>query len=134
VLFEGGRAQAALGPYREAARLAPDQPQIRAALARAMIETGDTALLRPAVQNLQSALARERDDASAWRSLGVAWGRLGNLGEADLALAEEAMLMNDIPRARMLARRAEKQLPQGPSRQRAADVANAVKKENREGF
>lgn len=134
VLFEGGRAQASLGPYREAARLAPDQPQIRAALARAMIETGDTAMLQPAVQNLQSALARERDDPSAWRSLGVAWGRLGNMGEADLALAEEAMLMNDIARARMLARRAEKQLPRGPSRQRAADVANAVRKENREGF
>jgi len=91
-------------------------------------------MLRTAVSNLQSALARERDDPMSWRSLGVAWGKLGDLPQADLALAEEAMLMNDIPRARTLARRAEKQLPQGPSRQRAADVANAVKKENREGF
>ncbi len=134
VLFEGGRGAAAVPPYREAARLAPDQPQIRAGLARAMIEAGDTALLRPAIAHLQSALAREPGDADAWRSLGVAWGRLGNLGQADLALAEEALVIGDIPKARMLARRAEKQLPPGPSKLRAGDVGNAVKKENREGF
>ena len=134
VLFEGGRAQASLAPYGDAARLAPDQPQIRAELARAMIEAGDPAQLRPAILNLQSALGRERDDPAAWRSLGVAWGKLGDMPQADLALAEEALLMGDIQKARMLARRAEKGLAQGPSRQRAADVANAVRKENREGF
>ena len=134
VLFEGGRGPAAVPPYREAARLAPEQPQIRAGLARAMIEAGDKALLRPAIGHLQSALAREPDDADAWRSLGIAWGRLGDLGHADLALAEEALLLGNIPTARFLARRAEKQLPAGPSRLRAVDVGNAVKKENREGF
>lgn len=134
VLFEGGRGAAAIGPYREAARLAPDWAPIRAALARAMIETGDPAQLRQAVGHLQSALAREHDDATSWRSLGIAWGRLGEMGQADLALAEEALVLGDISRARTLARRAERQLPQGPSRQRAVDVGNAVRKENREGF
>lgn len=134
ILFEGGRGAAALAPYREAARLAPEHATIRAALARAMIETNDPAQLRPAIAHLQSALARERDDAWAWRSLGIAWGRLGELGQADLALAEEALVLGDIPRARTLARRAEKQLPPGPARLRAGDVANAVRKENREGF
>ena len=134
ILFEGGRGAAAIGPYREAARLAPEWAPIRAALARAMIETGDPAQLRQAIGHLQSALARERDDADAWRSLGVAWGRLGEMGQADLALAEEALVLGDIRRARALARRAEKQLPAGPSRMRAVDVGNAVRKENREGF
>jgi predicted Zn-dependent protease len=134
VLFEGGRGAAAIPPYREAARLAPDWAPIRAALARAMIETNDTGQLRQAIGHLQSALARERDDSQSWRSLGIAWGRLGEMGQADLALAEEALVLGDIPRARTLARRAEKQLPQGPSRQRAVDVGNAVRKENREGF
>jgi predicted Zn-dependent protease len=134
ILFEGGRGAAAIGPYREAARLAPDWAPIRAGLARAMIETGDPAQLRQAVGHLQTALARERDDAQAWRSLGTAWGRLGEMGQADLALAEEALVLGDIPRARTLARRAEKQLPPGPSRLRAVDVGNAVRKENREGF
>lgn len=134
VLFEGGRGAAAIGPYREAARLAPEWAPIRAGLARAMIETGDPGQMRQAIGQLQTALARERDDAESWRSLGIAWGRLGEMGQADLALAEEALVLGDIPRARMLARRAEKQLPQGPSRQRAVDVGNAVRKENREGF
>lgn len=134
ILFEGGRGAAAIAPYREAARLAPDQTPIRAALARAMIETGEPAQLRQAIGHLQSALAREHDDADSWRALGTAWGRLGEMGQADLALAEEALVLGDIPRARALARRAEKQLPPGPSRLRAADLGNAVRKENREGF
>jgi predicted Zn-dependent protease len=134
MLFEGGRVREALAPYREAARLAPEQPQIRASLARAMIEADDPALLRPAVAELQSALARERDDAESWRALGVAWGRLGNLGQANLALAEQAMLAGDIRTARQFASKAEKLLPPGPPRLRATDISNAVKKENREGF
>ncbi|MCW3473117.1 M48 family metalloprotease [Limobrevibacterium gyesilva] len=134
MLFEGGRVREALGPYREAARLAPDQPQIRAALAHAMIESGDPLLLRPAVQQLQSALDRDREDSDAWRSLGIAWGRVGDLGQANLALAEEAMLLGDIRTARALATKAEKLLPAGPARLRATDISNAVKKENREGF
>ena len=134
ILFEGGRGAAALGPYREAARLAPEHAPLRAALARAMIETGEPAQLRQAIGHLQSALAREHDDADSWRRLGIAWGRLGDLGQADLALAEEALVLGDIARARVLARRAEKQLPPGPSRLRAVDVGNAVRKENREGF
>jgi predicted Zn-dependent protease len=134
ILFEGGRGAAALPPYREAARLAPEQAPIRAALARAMIETGDPAQLRQAIGHLQSAVAREREDSDSWRALGTAWGRLGDMGQADLALAEEALVIGDIPRARALARRAEKQLPPGPSRLRAIDVGNAVRKENREGF
>ena len=99
-----------------------------------MIETGDPAQLRQAIGHLQSALAREHDDADSWRRLGIAWGRLGDLGQADLSLAEEALVLGDIPRARVLARRAEKQLPAGPSRLRAVDIGNAVRKENREGF
>ncbi len=134
ILFEGGRGAAALAPYREAARLAPEFAPLRAALARAMIETGDPAQMRQAIGHLQSALAREHDDADSWRRLGIAWGRLGELGQADLALAEEALVLGDIPRARVLARRAEKQLPAGPSRLRAVDIGNAVRKENREGF
>jgi len=134
ILFEGGRGAAAIAPYREAARLAPEHAPIRAALARALIETGDPAQLRQAIGHLQSALAREHDDAWSWRSLGIAFGRIGEMGQADLALAEEALVLGEIPRARALARRAEKQLPPGPSRLRAVDVGNAVKKENREGF
>ena len=134
ILFENGRVRDALGPYREAVRLAPDEPQIHIGLAHAMVETGDPLLLRPAIQELQPALDRERENAIGWRTLATAWGKLGDIGQANLALAEEAMENGKIPLARGLAGRAEKQLPPGPARLRAIDISNAVKKENRTGF
>lgn len=63
--------------------------------------------------------------------LGRAWGKVNEIGQANLALAEEAMLNDDIPMARRFAREAIKQLPPGPARLRADDITNAVKKENR---
>ena len=134
ILFENGRVRDALGPYREAVRLAPDEPQIHIGLAHAMVETGDPLLLRPAIQELQPALDRERENTIGWRTLATAWGKLGDIGQANLALAEEAMENGKIPLARGLAGRAEKQLPPGPARLRAIDISNAVKKENRTGF
>jgi len=133
VLFEGGRVRDSIPAYREAALLAPTQPLIHQGLGRAMIESGDPTLLMPAVQELRTALRGERDDDFTWHQLGIAWGRLGNIGEADLALAEEALLQGDIQAAHGFAARAEAVLPPGPSRLRAQDITNAVKKENRLG-
>jgi predicted Zn-dependent protease len=134
VLFENGRVRESIAPYQSAIRLAPEQPLIHIALGQAMVETGDPLLLRPAVQQLQSALDRDHDAAQGWRELATAWGKLGNAGEANLALAEEAMVVGDIATARMLASRAQTQLPPGPAKLRALDISNAVKKENRDGF
>ncbi len=134
VLFEAGRGAAAVPPYQEAVRLAPNQPLLRGGLGRAMIETGNPALLRGAIDQLSSALAHEHDEPDDWRALGTAYGKLGDLANADLALAEEAMLRGDINTARHLGERAAKGLKPGPAQIRAQDIANAVKKENREGF
>ncbi|MBV9757949.1 MAG: tetratricopeptide repeat protein, partial [Alphaproteobacteria bacterium] len=131
ILFDGGRGREALGPYHEAARLAPDQPLLQQELAHAEIETGDPALLRPAIARLQRALARERSDPFSWHELGVAWGRLGDMGQANLALAEEALARRDVKNAKALAARALGALPPGPARLRATDIANAVRPENR---
>ncbi len=132
ILFDGGEGGPAIASYRKAARLAPEQPLIAQELAHAEIETGDPALLRPAIARLQGAVARDRGDAFSWHELGVAWGRLGNMGEADLALAEEAMLRGDSSGARALADRAKAHLRPGPSRLRAIDIANATAKENKD--
>lgn len=126
ILFEAGRLAEALPAYREAARLAPSEPLIRLNLARVLIETGEPASLRAAGGELRAALARDRTDAFAWRLLGIAEGRLGNRAEADMALAEEAMLRGDASGARSLAIRAEGAFPPGPARLRATDLRRAA--------
>ena len=132
VLFEAGRVAEAVGPLREAARLAPGEALVRLALGRALLESSgsDPALLRAAAAELEASLRTERENAFAWRQLAVARGRLGLAAQADLALAEEALLIWDFPAARTLARRAEEALPAGPLRLRAADLRIATQPEN----
>lgn len=134
VRFDGGDPRGSLAPYREALRLAPSAQLIRGELARAMIESNDPALLRPAVTQLQIAVAAAPDEAPFWRTLADAYGRLGETAEAQLASAEAAMAEGNLPLAKGFALAALKRLPPGPLRQRAQDISNATRKENLEGF
>lgn len=130
ILFEAGRPREAVAPLREAARLAPAESLIRTALGRALMEAGDPASLRAAAAEFEASLRLERDNAFTWRQLGTVEGRLGRMPQADLALAEEAVLEGDYPNARMLARRAEEALPPGPLKLRAQDLREAAKRDN----
>lgn len=130
ILFEAGRLREAVPALREAARLAPGEALVRLALGRALMETGEPAALRAAVAEFEASLRLERDSAFAWRQLGIAQGRLGEMPAADLALAEEAMLEGDFATARFLARRAEAALPLGPLRLRAQDLRQAAQRDN----
>jgi len=112
-------------------RLAPEEALIRLGHARVLIEMGQPQQLRVAVTELEFALRSEAESPFLWRQLAVARGRLGDAPGADLALAEEALLVGDAATARALARRAEGALPAGPSRLRAQDIANAAAAENR---
>lgn len=131
ILFEGHRPREALAPAREAARLAPGEALIRTSYARVLVELGDPASLRLAVQELEASLRLDRQSAFTWRQLGIARGRLGELPQADLALAEEALLQGETATARMLAARAEQALPPGPARLRATDLKLAAERRDR---
>jgi predicted Zn-dependent protease len=130
ILFEGQRPAEALAPYATAARLAPEEGMIRLNHARVLIELGAPAQLRLAVTELEAALRTEREAPFTWRQVAIARGRLGDAPGADLALAEEALLLGDPRSAAVLARRAEAVLPPGPLRLRAQDIANAAAPEN----
>lgn len=130
ILFEGQRVADSLAPYATAARLAPDEGLIRLSHARVLMELGQPAQLRQALGELDAAMRTERDSAFLWRQVAVARGRLGEMPMADLALAEEAMLLGDALAARTLAARAEAGLPPGPMRLRASDLKNAAQPEN----
>ena len=130
ILFEGHRVVEAIGPYATASRLAPEEGLIRLGHAGALMEAGQPAQLRQAVIELEAALRTERESPFVWRQLAIARGRQGELPMADLALAEEALLLGDARTARQLATRAEQALPPGPLRLRAQDLKNAAQPGN----
>ena len=132
ILFEAGRVAEAIGAAAGGgAARARARRWSALALGRALMEAGDPALLPAAAAELEASLRAERENAFAWRQLGIAQGRLGRMAQADLALAEEAHPAPRTSRARgLLARRAEEALPPGPLRLRAADLRHAAQRDN----
>ena len=123
MLFENGRIEESLEPYRRSVDLAPEEPLLRVALARAQIETGDTALLEEAKAHLKSAASREPEMREIWRLATIVNGRLGQMGEMALAQSEYELLGGENIAARTLADRAIDQLPAGsPGWLRAQDI------------
>jgi predicted Zn-dependent protease len=123
MLFENGRVAEAVGPYREAVRLAPDIALLRVELGQVEIETENQSLNSDALANLKSAAQYEARNADTWHFLAIAYGRGGDMGNAALALAEEAMANGDRTQAKGQAHRALQLLPQGSqARLRAEDI------------
>jgi predicted Zn-dependent protease len=132
ILFENGRIAEAADTYRRAVELRPSSALIRVGLAQAQLELGRPELLDSALANLNEAVRRERDFGLAWRLLAVAHGRNNNIGEAALALAEQAMAEGRRPEALGQAQRALRLLPQGsPSWLRAQDIQVQAERRNR---
>ena len=96
-----------------------------------MREQGDQTMLRPAIDQHETARRQDPEDDSTFHLLGIAWGQFGDIGQANLALAEEAIRGPDYPAARRFARMAAESLPQGPAKLRALDIGNAAMQENR---
>ena len=112
MLFENGRIEAAIEPYRMAVSLEP-VPLLRIGLARALIETGDDEAYQEAIDHLKAAVSGEPRNAGAWRLLGIAQGRAGRDGEASLSLAEWALLSGKEADAKLHAGRAESKIGPG---------------------
>jgi predicted Zn-dependent protease len=128
MLFENGRVQDALPAYEKALDLAPDQPLIRMGLAEVQLQTNSRELTEQALANARRVVAAEPENAFAWRLVGIAQGRLGNKGEAALALAEYAINRGDLRQAIGQAQRAQQILPQhSPSWLRAQDIERTAK-------
>ena len=107
MLFENGRIDASVEPYRQAVRNRPDSALLRLGLARALIEQGRDENLTEAVALLREVVRIEPENAGGWRFLGIAEGRLGHEGPAALALAEQAVLVGNQADAQLYIRRAK---------------------------
>lgn len=110
-------------PYRKAVKLLPDAPQIRVALAAAMLATEDAKLTAQAKVELETALRQDKDDAYAWYLLAQAHERQGLTGKAKLATAERFFALANYREAMRFAYLAQQQLLRGSTDwQRASDI------------
>lgn len=124
-LLEGGRPAEAAVPLRQAVALSHNAPLIEIMLAQAMIASGNIKAAEDAVPLLRGALAREPEASDGYAQLAMAYGRKGDVANADLAAAQAAFMRGDLKTARQLASRAKTKLPVGsPAWVRADDIVS----------
>lgn len=127
MLFEHARPHEALAAYENAHLLMPDEPLILTELARVELEIGTPDMLERAVEHFRTVHRLDGANAFTWRQLGIAYGRLGNMGMSSLALAEGELRTGQLPNARYHAGRAVELLKKGTSAHlQAEDVLAAV--------
>lgn len=126
MLYENGRPKEALPAYIKTAELLPKSALIRRALAQVQIELGPE-WLEAAIENLKLSLTVERNSYSAWRQLGIAYGKNGDIARASLALGEAALLHGDADQALYNAGKAQQTFKSGtPEWLQAEDIRNAA--------
>jgi predicted Zn-dependent protease len=108
-----------------AVKLDPEAPLIRITLAHAMLETGDGALVEPAIGHLRRALAREKRSPFAFNKLALAYASRGDTARAELASAWEAVVGGRLDQAKHLAKRAQAKFTAGsPEWVQTDDILN----------
>ncbi len=111
-LLEGGRGAEAIAPLRRAVQMSPQAPLVQVMLGQALVSSSDPKNSDEAIAMLRNALSRE-PEAGGYQQLAMAYGRKGDLAQADLASAQAAFNRGDIKTARELAARAKTRFPVG---------------------
>jgi predicted Zn-dependent protease len=96
---------------------------LQSELGHALVLAGDQQSLQRAVGELEVALTLDPVNPDAYRILAMAYGRLGDVGSADLATAEEKFHSGRYKDAKVFAARAKRRFPQNsPQWLRADDI------------
>jgi predicted Zn-dependent protease len=127
-LLEGGKPAEAIPPLHRAIQLAPHPALIQVLLAQALNAQNSPKSADEAVTLLRSALAREPESADGYAQLAMAYGRKGDLAQADLASAQAAIMRGDSATARQIAARAKGRFPIGsPGWVKADDIVSTAR-------
>jgi predicted Zn-dependent protease len=125
-LLEGGKPAEAIVPLRKAVQLSNHAPLIEMLLGQALVATNSNSHTDEAIAILRSAVARESEAPIGYMQLAMAYGRKGDLAQADLASAQAAYLRGDNKTARDLASRAKTRFAIGtPGWVKADDIVSA---------
>lgn len=125
-LLEGGKPAEAIVPLRKAVQLSNHAPLIEMLLGQALVATNNNAHTDEAIAILRAAVAREAEAPIGYTQLAMAYGRKGDLAQADLASAQAAWLRGDNKTARDLASRAKTRFAIGtPGWVKADDIVSA---------
>ena len=128
-LLEGGKPAEAIAPLQHAIKLAPQPALIQVLLAQALNALNAPKSADEAVTLLRTALAQEPESVDGYLQLAMAYGRKGDLAQADLASALAAFMRGDQPTARQLAARAKTRFPIGsPGWVKADDIVSSKSK------
>jgi predicted Zn-dependent protease len=125
-LLEGGKPAEAIAPLRKAVQLSNNAPLIEMLLGQALVATDNKAYADEAITILRAAVGRETEAPLGYTQLAMAYGRKGDLADADLASAQAAFLRGDNKTARDLASRAKTRFAIGtPGWVKADDIVTA---------
>jgi predicted Zn-dependent protease len=125
-LLEGGKPADAIAPLRKAVALSNNAPLIEMLLGQALVAANNKAYTEEAITILRAAVARETEAPLGYMQLAMAYGRKGDLAQADLASAQSAFLRGDNKTARELASRAKTRFAVGtPGWVKADDIVAA---------
>ena len=123
ILLESGRPAEAVAPYQRAVALHPDSILLRIGLGQAQVSDDQVSHIDNAIKNMQQAVRMAPDNPRAWRWLGMAYSRNGDIGLASLATAERYFLAGKFRDAVGQATRAKRTLAKGsPGWLRAQDL------------
>ena len=123
ILMSMAKPTSAAQAYERAISIRPDSPQILLNYGRALIASGKPTDLKNAISALEQARDGEPKWAFVYRQLAIAYGRAGQLADADITLANEALMTDDTQQAINMAKRS---LSHGPVRNEIKNRANDI--------
>ncbi|MBI1261575.1 MAG: M48 family metalloprotease [Rhizobiales bacterium] len=126
VLFESGKIEPSIIAYRKSLSLKPNDAFLELGLAQSILARDSDTAAKEAIPHLETSIRARPDLAFPYYQLSLAYGRLNEIGMAELATAQYHDVRGNTEEARMHAIRAQKLLKTGsPDWIRAQDIATA---------
>ncbi len=123
VLFESGKVEESVAPYRRSVELAPGSPLLHVGLAQSLISLERREETIEGLQHLEVAHRTDKENSRAYHQASIAYARLGDYGNAELSTAERFYVLGQLPRAKQHAARAQVEMDEGtPGWLRAEDI------------